>query len=149
MPVARRARASASAPATRTSGPQLTPANVATVTDDIDVFIACTTSREPVYREPARADRLLIAVGSFSPAAAEIDAATVRASRLYVDDPVGARDEAGDLIRAGVDWAQVQPLAAALDGGPIPRQSPVLLKTVGSAAWDLAAARVAVRGAAA
>ena len=129
-------------------GSAVTPANVATVADDIDVFIACTTSREPVYHEPARVDRLLIAVGSFSPEAAEIDAATVRGSRLFVDDPVGARDEAGDLIRAGVDWAQVQPLAVALEGGPV-HAAPVLLKTVGNAAWDLAAARVAVRGAAA
>lgn len=129
-------------------GAALRPVPVATVADDIDVFIACTTSREPVYREPARADRLLIAVGSFSPEAAEIDAATVRASRLYVDDPVGARDEAGDLIRADVDWEKVLPLAAALDGGA-PSQSPVLLKTVGNAAWDLAAARVAARAAAA
>jgi 1-piperideine-2-carboxylate/1-pyrroline-2-carboxylate reductase [NAD(P)H] len=85
-------------------------------------------------------------VGSFSPDAAEIDAATVRGSRLYVDDPVGARAEAGDLIRAGVDWTQVQALAAALEAGG-PAQGPVLLKTVGNAAWDLAAARVAVRSA--
>jgi 1-piperideine-2-carboxylate/1-pyrroline-2-carboxylate reductase [NAD(P)H] len=127
-------------------GAALAPAQVATVTDDIDVFIACTTSREPVYREPARADRLLIAVGAFSPEAAEIDAATVRASRLYVDDPVGARDEAGDLIRAGVDWAEVRPLSAAIEAGR-PPPGPVLLKTVGSAAWDLAAARVAARSA--
>jgi 1-piperideine-2-carboxylate/1-pyrroline-2-carboxylate reductase [NAD(P)H] len=126
-------------------GAALTPSRVATVTDDVDVYIACTTSREPVYREPARADRLLIAVGAFSPDAAEIDAETVRASRLYVDDPIGARDEAGDLIRAGIDWTQVHPLAAALGDGA-PPHVPVLLKTVGNAAWDLAAARVAVRG---
>jgi len=124
-------------------GVTLTPHPVAVFADDIDVFIACTTSQEPVYREPARADRLLIAVGSFSPAAAEIDAATVRGSQVYVDDPAGARHEAGDLIRAAVDWAQVRPLAYALaqDGPPT---GPVLLKTVGNAAWDLAAARVAV-----
>ena len=111
--------------------------------EEIDVFIACTTSQRPVYCEPARAGRLVIAVGSFSPAAAEIDAATVRGSRLYVDDPEGARHEAGDLIQAGVDWTQVHPLAQALAGGG-PRGGPVLLKTVGNAAWDLAAARVAM-----
>ncbi len=125
-------------------GATLTPAREAAIADDIDVFIACTTSREPVYREPARADRLLVAVGSFSPDAAEIDAATVRGSEVYVDDPEAARHEAGDLIRAGVDWDRVRPLAAALAAAGPPR-GPVLLKTVGNAAWDLAAARVAVR----
>jgi len=128
-------------------GATLTPHPVAVFADEIDVFIACTTSQEPVYSEPARAERLLIAVGSFSPTAAEIDAATVRASRLYVDDPVGARHEAGDLIRAGVDWAAVVPLAQVLAQRrppPVPPPGPTLLKTVGNAAWDLAAARVAV-----
>jgi 1-piperideine-2-carboxylate/1-pyrroline-2-carboxylate reductase [NAD(P)H] len=124
-------------------GAALTPHPVAVFADEIDVFIACTTSQEPVYSEPARAERLLIAVGSFSPTAAEIDAATVRGSRLYVDDPVGARHEAGDLIRAGVDWATVVPLAQVLVQ-PRPPPGPTLLKTVGNAAWDLAAARVAV-----
>lgn len=124
-------------------GAALAPHPVAVFADEIDVFIACTTSQEPVYREPARADRLVIAVGSFSPAAAEIDAATVRGSHLYVDDLVGARHEAGDLIRAGVDWTTVVPLAQVL-GQPRPPPGPSLLKTVGNAAWDLAAARVAV-----
>jgi 1-piperideine-2-carboxylate/1-pyrroline-2-carboxylate reductase [NAD(P)H] len=125
-------------------GPAVAPAAPEVVDDDIDVFIACTTSREPVYREAARADRLLVAVGAYTPEAAEIDAATVRGSRLYVDDPRGAREEAGDLIRAGVDWARVQPLAAALGDGRRPA-GPVLFKSVGCAAWDLAAARVALR----
>jgi len=125
-------------------GPALAPAPPSIVADDIDVFIACTTSREPVYREPARADRLLVAVGAFSADAAEIDVATVLGSRLYVDDPRGAREEAGDLIRAGVDWTRVQPLAAALADGR-PPAGPVLFKSVGCAAWDLAAARVALR----
>jgi 1-piperideine-2-carboxylate/1-pyrroline-2-carboxylate reductase [NAD(P)H] len=113
--------------------------------DKIDVVMCCTTSQEPVYEEPARRGRLIIAVGSFTPIAAEIGAATVRASRIYVDDLDGARQEAGDLIRAGVDWPQVQPLSQLLQGGELP-DGPVLFKTVGHAAWDLAAARVAVAG---
>ena len=96
-----------------------------------------------MYRNPARPDRLVIAIGSFTPVAAEIDAATVRASCILVDDMDGARQEAGDLIRAGVDWTQVQPLAQRLLGRSH-TDGPVLFKTVGCAAWDLAAARVAV-----
>lgn len=107
------------------------------------VVVTCTTSRVPVYDLPADAGRLLVAVGSFSPAAAEIGAATVRASHCVVDDPDGARHEAGDLILAGTDWHAVQSLAAALERGCSPA-GPVLFKTVGCAAWDLAAARVAL-----
>jgi 1-piperideine-2-carboxylate/1-pyrroline-2-carboxylate reductase [NAD(P)H] len=111
--------------------------------DQTDVVISCTTSQEPVYESPARRGCLVIAVGSFTPAAAEIGGATVRASRLYVDDLDAARQEAGDLIRAGVEWQHVQPLSQRLRGDKVP-DGPVLFKTVGHAAWDLAAARVAV-----
>lgn len=121
----------------------LAPARSTACDAEIDVVIACTTSREPVYEEPARAGRLVIAVGSFTPVAAEIAADTVRASCIYVDDLDSARLEAGDLIRAGVDWAQVRPLSQRLGGAGFP-EGPVLFKTVGHAAWDLAAGRVAV-----
>jgi 1-piperideine-2-carboxylate/1-pyrroline-2-carboxylate reductase [NAD(P)H] len=122
---------------------QLSPVRPLAVAEEVDVLISCTTSHEPVYDEPARSGRLVIAVGVFTPAAAEIAAATVRASRIYVDDLDSARHEAGDVIRAEVDWAQVRPLSQCLRGGEVP-EGAVLFKTVGHAAWDLAAARVAV-----
>jgi 1-piperideine-2-carboxylate/1-pyrroline-2-carboxylate reductase [NAD(P)H] len=110
--------------------------------EDIDLIITCTTSAEPVYAEAAKAGRLLVAVGAYTPEAAEVAAGTVQGSALYVDDLVNARAEAGDLLRAGVDWQQVRSIAQAIGAGaPV---GPVLYKTVGSAAWDLAAARVAV-----
>ncbi len=122
----------------------LVPAEPGSRSGDADVIITCTTSREPIYSEAARAGRLIVAVGTFSPTAAEIAAATVRASVVYVDDPLNARQEAGDLVCAGVDWAQVRPLSQQLAGGERPRAA-MLFKTVGSAAWDLAAARVALQ----
>lgn len=109
-----------------------------------DAVICCTTSRTPVYTRPADPARLVIAVGSFSPQAAEVAADTVRSSRCFVDDPAGATHEAGDLLLAGLGPADMHPLAQALRAGR-PR-GPVLLKTVGCAAWDLAAARVALSG---
>ena len=120
----------------------LTAAAPGRVSEEVDLVITCTTSPEPVYREQARARRLIIAVGAYTPQAAEVAAATVRDSSLYVDDPLNARAEAGDLLRAGVDWQQVRSIAQAIDAN-VPA-GPVLYKTVGSAAWDLAAARVAV-----
>lgn len=110
---------------------------------EIDTVICCTTSREPVYAEPAGRERLLIATGSFQPDRAEIAADTVRASNVVVDDPAGAALEAGDLLRAGMDPAAWMPLSQVLRE-KVAFGQPVLLKTVGCAAWDLAAARVAL-----
>lgn len=110
----------------------------------IDVVIALTTSKQAVYDETARAGRLVIGVGAFTPAMVEIGAHTLAGSALYVDDPAGAKHEAGDFIQAGVDWATVQGIASVLDQSvPRPAEKPVVFKTVGCAAWDLAACRVA------
>lgn len=113
--------------------------------DSSAIVVTCTTSRSPVYHDAARADRLVIAVGSFQPAAAEIAVATVLGSSVFVDDPHGALHEAGDLIQAGVDWRRVASLADLLRLGNQRPAGPVLFKSVGCAAWDLAAARVALR----
>jgi 1-piperideine-2-carboxylate/1-pyrroline-2-carboxylate reductase [NAD(P)H] len=117
----------------------------ASIPDAVDVVIAATTSKTPVYTLPARAGRLVIAVGAFTADAAEIDPATIHASALYVDDPAGARHEAGDFILAAVDWNVVRPLAVALASPSKETDAAraVMFKSVGCAAWDLAACRVA------
>jgi 1-piperideine-2-carboxylate/1-pyrroline-2-carboxylate reductase [NAD(P)H] len=111
----------------------------------VDAVIAVTTSTEPVYDEPARADRVVVGVGAFRPDMAEIGNATLDGSDLYADDPAGARHEAGDLIRAGADWSSVRSLGALLAGARTAGR-PAVFKSVGTAAWDLAAARVALAG---
>jgi 1-piperideine-2-carboxylate/1-pyrroline-2-carboxylate reductase [NAD(P)H] len=118
---------------------------VAQVPDDSDVVITLTTSSIPVYSQRGRADRLLIGVGAFKPELVEIGAVTLADSDLYVDDPAGARHEAGDFIQAGIDWARVMPVVQALDAGPARSNVPMVYKTVGCAAWDLAAARCALK----
>jgi 1-piperideine-2-carboxylate/1-pyrroline-2-carboxylate reductase [NAD(P)H] len=116
----------------------------ANLPDSIDVVIALTTSRQAVYDEVARPERLVIGVGAFTPAMVEIGARTIAASALFVDDLAGAKHEAGDFIQAGVDWAQVGGIAAVLDNAALrPPKKPVVFKSVGCAAWDLAACRVA------
>ncbi|CAE6833296.1 bifunctional Delta(1)-pyrroline-2-carboxylate/Delta(1)-piperideine-2-carboxylate reductase [Paraburkholderia aspalathi] len=116
----------------------------AAVPDSIDVVIALTTSDQAVYDEAARADRLVIGVGAFTPAMVEIGARTIAGSALFVDDEAGARHEAGDFIQAGVDWAQVGGIAAVVDNTALlPSKQPIVFKSVGCAAWDLAACRVA------
>lgn len=108
-----------------------------------EVVIALTTSLSPIYDETPRPDRLLVGVGAFKPEMAEFGPTAVHGSELFVDDPAGARHEAGDFIQAGVDWATVKSLVDALDGRAT-EERPRLFKSVGCAAWDLAAARCAL-----
>jgi 1-piperideine-2-carboxylate/1-pyrroline-2-carboxylate reductase [NAD(P)H] len=111
------------------------------IPESVDVVITTTTSKTPVYSLGPKAGRLVIGVGAFTPDAAEIAASTVLASDVFVDDLAGARHEAGDLIQAGIDWSAVGALASVLRGvAHIER--PVVFKSVGCAAWDLAACRV-------
>ncbi|MFM0340245.1 bifunctional Delta(1)-pyrroline-2-carboxylate/Delta(1)-piperideine-2-carboxylate reductase [Paraburkholderia fungorum] len=114
------------------------------VPDPVDIVIALTTSKQAVYDEAARADRLVIGVGAFTPEMVEIGARTIAGSALFVDDEAGAQHEAGDFIQAGVDWPQVGGIAAVLqNAASLPRARPIVFKSVGCAAWDLAACRVA------
>ncbi|MBP2297443.1 bifunctional Delta(1)-pyrroline-2-carboxylate/Delta(1)-piperideine-2-carboxylate reductase [Azospirillum picis] len=108
-----------------------------------EVVIALTTSLVPIYDEAPRPGRLLVGVGAFKPEMAEFGPGAVHGSDLFVDDPAGARHEAGDLIQAGVDWSAVRSLVDALDG-KAQAGRPRLFKSVGCAAWDLAAARCAL-----
>lgn len=112
------------------------------IPDSVDVVITVTTSTEPVYDDTARAGRLVIGVGAFRPAMAEIGPTTLAGSTLFCDDPLGARHEAGDLLRAGIAWDRVRSLARLLRDGP-GSPAPFVFKSVGTGAWDLAAARVA------
>lgn len=112
-----------------------------------DVVIALTTSRSAVIPEHIAADTLAIGVGAFKPDMVEFPASLLHARRIVVDDLAGAHHEAGDLIQAGVDWSGVvaiadvvagrTPAAILASGAALP-----VFKTVGQAAWDLAAARV-------
>jgi len=108
----------------------------------IDVVVTLTTSKTPVYAQAAEQDRLVVGVGAFTPDAAEVGRETVLASTVIVDDPAGARHEAGDLIQAGIDWSSVISLSDALKG-TANVAGPIFFKSVGCAAWDLAACRVA------
>lgn len=108
----------------------------------VDVVVTLTTSKTPVYAEAAVQDRLVVGVGAFTPDAAEVGKETVLASTVIVDDPAGARHEAGDLIQAGIDWSGVISLGEVLKA-TANVAGPVFFKSVGCAAWDLAACRVA------
>lgn len=113
---------------------------------DVDVVIALTTSRTPVIPAALAPHTLAIGVGAFKPDMAEFPPALLHGRPIVVDDRHGARHEAGDLLQANVDWTRVVELAAVLSGEHAPAMPVPVFKTVGQAAWDLAAARVAVGG---
>lgn len=133
--------------ALRLRHPQVTATALSSAFGEVpvtDVVIALTTSRTPVIPAQLDAGTLAIGVGAFKPEMAEFPAALLNARTIVVDDLPGAHHEAGDLIQAQVDWTAVRGLASVLDGGlPASAVLPVF-KTVGQAAWDLAAARVAL-----
>jgi len=111
------------------------------------LVVTATTATEPVVPDRVADDAFLAAVGSFSPRAAEIPAGLVRRAQVYVDDLKAAQEEAGDLIRAGVDFGGITPLEDVADGAaerPKAGGGPVLFKSVGHALFDLAAARLAM-----
>jgi 1-piperideine-2-carboxylate/1-pyrroline-2-carboxylate reductase [NAD(P)H] len=122
---------------------QISP-RVGRVQESAQVVITVTSSKRPIYEEAVRPGRLLIGVGAFNAQMAEYSPDCVNHSQVFVDDPEGGRHEAGDLIQANVDWQSVSSLADAIDGRFDPTRAS-LFKSVGCAAWDLAAGRCAVK----
>lgn len=144
-----KAQAFASALMQRHKSVSALPLAAATLRQEVphtDVIIALTTSAVPVIPANISADTLAVGVGAFKPDMAEFPPELLHARQIIVDDLPGAKHEAGDLIQANVDWTSVLPLADILSG-KVPRPTAVpVFKTVGQAAWDLAAARVAIKG---
>lgn len=114
--------------------------DAAAVCEEADVIVATTNSPTPVVPAQVRPDATVIAVGAYRADMAEVPPELVRRCAVFVDTLEGARTEAGDLLQAGIDWSSVQAFATA---APAARHGPVLVKTVGHALWDLAAAQLA------
>lgn len=114
------------------------------------LVVTATTSREPVLPEKLHPETFVAAVGAYTPEAAELPPALVAEGSVFVDTLEGAREEAGDLIRAAAAgafrWEEATEFAGALREGKRPAGGPVIFKSVGHALWDLAAARRALRG---
>ncbi len=116
---------------------------------DCPLVVTCTPASAVVLHALPRADVFFSAVGAFTPTMVELSPGLCRhfaeQGRVVVDTSDAAH-EAGDLIQAGLDTAQLdtlkqvvcRPLSAA-------RQGPVLFKSCGWAGWDLAAARTSLR----
>ncbi|MBA3951208.1 MAG: delta(1)-pyrroline-2-carboxylate reductase family protein, partial [Rubrobacter sp.] len=113
---------------------------------EVSLVVTATTSREPVLPDAVAEGTFVAAVGSFEPEAAELLPELVSNSTVVVDTMEGAKEEAGDLIRAeragAFRWSGVTELEEVLRGWDRPSGT-VVFKSVGHSLWDLAAARTA------
>jgi 1-piperideine-2-carboxylate/1-pyrroline-2-carboxylate reductase [NAD(P)H] len=113
-----------------------------TATQRADLIVTATNSATPVLHAALRPSATIVAVGAYRASMAELAPELVQSCRtIVVDAMANASHEAGDLLQAGVDWSTVTELSQ----WPRPAEpaGPVLLKTVGHALWDLAAAELA------
>ncbi len=115
------------------------------------LVVTATTSESPVLPEGVASDVFVAAVGAFRPEMAELPPGLIKTSNVVVDTTGGAKAEAGDLIQAhevgSFDWSDSSELQEFLGAGAKkpPAGRPTIFKSVGSALWDLASARAAVR----
>lgn len=110
-----------------------------------DLVIAMTTAKAPVIPEDIPPHTLAIGVGAFKPDMRELPVGLLRTRSVIVDHLAGAQHEAGDLLAAGLDWSTVRDLPDVVTNGFVQTGVAPIFKTVGHAAWDLAAARVAIQ----
>jgi ornithine cyclodeaminase len=123
---------------------------------DAHLIVTATTAREPVLkREWISPGAHINAIGTFSPAAREIDTETMKAASLFVDRRESALNEAGDYLIAaqegaiGADHIKAE-LGEVLIGshqGRTSRDEITIFKSLGLAIEDLAAAAHAYRNA--
>jgi ornithine cyclodeaminase len=120
--------------------------------DGADVVALTTASREPVLQRRWLRDGVhLCAVGACRPDQRELDTATVKDARVFVDSREGALAEAGDLIipmrEGAIDASHiVAELGDVFGGRAAGRRDDAeitLFKSLGMAVEDVAAARLA------
>lgn len=119
-------------------------ATARTETPDTDLVIALTTSKTAVIPSQLLPHTLAIGVGAFKPDMVEFPADLLHERPIVVDHLAGAKHEAGDLLQASIDWDKVRDISQLVTQGGSKAGLLPVLKTVGHASWDLAAARVAV-----
>jgi ornithine cyclodeaminase len=122
-----------------------------------DVVVTATSSREPVLRRDWLADGVHVnAVGASSPAARELDTATVAAAALFCDSRESVRNEAGEFQLAISEGlisgdehirAELGEVLAGIRPGRTDGQELTLFRSLGVAIEDIAAAQVAVANA--
>ncbi len=112
-----------------------------------DVVVVATTSRTPVlFGEWLSPGAHVNAVGAVRPDWRELDDATLRRARLYVESRESAMREAGDVIAAPEVFAELGEVVAGSRPGRLAREEITLFKSVGVAVEDVVAADLVLRG---
>ena len=101
-----------------------------------------------------RDDVVVLAVGSHDPGRRELDAALLGRAAVLVEDVPTALREAGDVVLAVAEGALAPADLLSLEevvgsGRALPRDRPVVFKSVGMAWQDLVVAQAVLSGAAA
>ena len=112
------------------------------------LIVTCTPAQAVVLHEAPRQDAFIAAVGAFTPHMAELApqlCQSMARSATIVIDTEHAAHEAGDLLQAGLDVAQLATLAQVVRSPWTAPRGPVLFKSCGWGGWDLAATRLALR----
>jgi ornithine cyclodeaminase/alanine dehydrogenase-like protein (mu-crystallin family) len=119
-----------------------------------DIIVTVTNAREPVVkRDWISSGTHINAIGTFSPAAREIDTATMAAATLFVDRRESALNEAGDYLIAAKEGiigpehirAELGEVLTGTYPGRTSRDEITLFKSLGLAIEDLAAAEYVYR----
>ncbi|HET7240057.1 MAG TPA: ornithine cyclodeaminase family protein [Gemmatimonadales bacterium] len=111
-----------------------------------DTVVVATTSQTPVLRgEWLSPGAHVNAVGACRPDWRELDDATVRRARLYVDSREAAARESGDVIAAGEVAAEIGEVIAGTRPGRQSGEEVTLFKSVGVAVEDVVAADMVYR----
>jgi ornithine cyclodeaminase len=109
------------------------------------LIVTATTSASPVLDGSLKPNQMVCAVGSFKPEVAELSPRVFQDATVVVDLLESAQNEAGDIIQAvaagAYSWERVKPLVSFAHQ-PQPLSGPVIFKSVGHAAFDLAAVRL-------
>jgi ornithine cyclodeaminase len=151
-----KARALAKTLAAQLTGIEITHAPSAQVAcEEADIVCCATNAKAPIVEGAwIKPGTHIDLVGSYSPAAREIDTAGVLAARVIVDTWEGFEHEAGDLLIPLQEGAITKDhilgdLASILKGQITPRRTKTditLFKSVGTAIEDLAAAQLVLGG---
>jgi ornithine cyclodeaminase len=120
---------------------------------DADVIVTATSAAEPVVRRQWVAPGAhIVAIGSSTPEARELDSQTVQDALVVVDSRTGALAEAGDVLtpmsegRFGPEHihAELGEVLAGKSPGRTNAEQLTLYKSLGMAVQDLAAGRLAL-----
>lgn len=109
---------------------------------EVDLVITATNSKRPVYSLQAEAQRLVIGIGAQDTEHLEIGRNTIQKSTIYTDDINRAKSFAGDLIKAEINWDQVQDLTTTKPENL--SAEPKLFKNMGAAIWDPVVAKLLI-----